>query len=275
MARLRSFSRATEDRRLTQQAVPTQVRKLAEHAGDTLFEQIGKPVFLTLAGTELRQIGRHLMQQFKAAENAMTRFSGASGGQLDVGVICAGSGSLFSAATGRVHEAPPQPDAELSGPQPSRAADTHRRRPPRRGDHAAASERSENRPSDVRTTPRCVRSGDAGPAAGCCRRPAAAQCAMRNTQCAEHRQQPARQGAHAVHRRRHRALRRPRGLRVSRRVGRRHAVPAFRPGTLAGTDAAVARQRHARQWPVGPLCRCGGWQGRCAGRTGVQRNSTS
>lgn len=90
VARLLSFSRAAEALHLTQPAVSTQVRKLEEHAGNRLFEQFGKKVYLTPAGTELLQISRAIIQQFEAAENAMTQFKGVSGGKLNVGVISAG-----------------------------------------------------------------------------------------------------------------------------------------------------------------------------------------
>ncbi|MBC7731126.1 MAG: LysR family transcriptional regulator [Bacteriovorax sp.] len=90
VARLLSFSRAAEELHLTQPAVSTQVRKLEEHAGNLLFEQFGKKVFLTPAGTELLLISRNIIQQFEAAESAMTQFSGVSGGKLNVGVISAG-----------------------------------------------------------------------------------------------------------------------------------------------------------------------------------------
>jgi len=90
VARLLSFSRAAEELHLTQPAVSTQVRKLEEHAGNSLFEQFGKKIYLTPAGTELLQISRAIIQQFEAAENAMTQFKGVSGGKLNVGVISAG-----------------------------------------------------------------------------------------------------------------------------------------------------------------------------------------
>jgi DNA-binding transcriptional LysR family regulator len=90
VARLLSFSRAAEELHLTQPAVSTQVSKLEEHAGNVLFEQFGKKIFLTPAGAELLQISRAIIQQFEAAENAMMQFKGVSGGKLNVGVISAG-----------------------------------------------------------------------------------------------------------------------------------------------------------------------------------------
>src|SRR5882724_5436408 len=90
VARLLSFSRAAEELHLTQPAVSTQVKKLEEHAGVELFEQLGKKIYLTLAGAELLQISRAIIQQFELAENAMTQFNGVSGGKLNVAVISAG-----------------------------------------------------------------------------------------------------------------------------------------------------------------------------------------
>jgi DNA-binding transcriptional LysR family regulator len=90
VARLLSFSRAAEELHLTQPAVSTQISKLEEHANNALFEQFGKKIYLTAAGTELLQISRAIIQQFEAAESAMAHFKGVSGGKLNVGVISAG-----------------------------------------------------------------------------------------------------------------------------------------------------------------------------------------
>ena len=90
VARHLSFSRAAEELHLTQPAVSTQVGKLEEHAGNALFEQFGKKIYLTPAGTELLEISRAIISQFEAAENAMTQYRGVSGGKLNVGVISAG-----------------------------------------------------------------------------------------------------------------------------------------------------------------------------------------
>ncbi len=90
VARLSSYSRAAEELHLTQPAVSTQVRKLEEHAGHPLFEQVGKKIHLTQAGGELLDISRSIIAQFEAAEQAMARLSGVAGGKLNVGVISAG-----------------------------------------------------------------------------------------------------------------------------------------------------------------------------------------
>jgi DNA-binding transcriptional LysR family regulator len=90
VARLASYSRAAEELHLTQPAVSTQVRKLEAHAGAPLFEQLGRKIFLTAAGTELLHHGRLIIRQFEDAEAAMTQVRGVAGGRLNVAVISAG-----------------------------------------------------------------------------------------------------------------------------------------------------------------------------------------
>ncbi|MCE3271885.1 MAG: LysR family transcriptional regulator [Ramlibacter sp.] len=90
VARHRSFSRAAEELHLTQPAVSTQVRKLEDHAGLPLFEQLGKKIHLTPAGAQMLQSSREIIQKFKEAEEAMAQYKGVSGGQLNVSVISAG-----------------------------------------------------------------------------------------------------------------------------------------------------------------------------------------
>jgi DNA-binding transcriptional LysR family regulator len=90
VARHRSFSRAAEELHLTQPAVSTQVRKLEDHAGLPLFEQLGKKIHLTPAGAQMLQSSREIIQKFKEAEEAMAQYKGVSGGRLNVSVISAG-----------------------------------------------------------------------------------------------------------------------------------------------------------------------------------------
>ena len=90
VARLLSYSRAAEELHLTQPAVSTQIRKLEDHAGLPLFEQLGKKIYLTAAGTELLHHGHLIIRQFEDAEAAMSHFKGVAGGRLNVAVISAG-----------------------------------------------------------------------------------------------------------------------------------------------------------------------------------------
>jgi DNA-binding transcriptional LysR family regulator len=90
VARHLSFSRAAEELHLTQPAISTQVKTLEDHVGLSLFEQLGKKIYLTPAGAELLHYCRAIIQQFQDAEAAMTQFKGVSGGRLNVAVISAG-----------------------------------------------------------------------------------------------------------------------------------------------------------------------------------------
>jgi LysR family transcriptional regulator, low CO2-responsive transcriptional regulator len=90
VARHLSFSRAAEELHLTQPAVSTQVRKLQEHAGLPLFEQLGKKVHLTPAGAQMLASSREIIQKFQEAEEALAAYKGVSGGRLNVSVISAG-----------------------------------------------------------------------------------------------------------------------------------------------------------------------------------------
>jgi LysR family transcriptional regulator, low CO2-responsive transcriptional regulator len=90
VARHLSFSRAAEELYLTQPAVSIQVKKLEEHAGLPLFEQLGKKVYLTQAGVEMLRSCRAIIQQFQEAEEALAPYKGIRGGKLSVGVISAG-----------------------------------------------------------------------------------------------------------------------------------------------------------------------------------------
>jgi LysR family transcriptional regulator, low CO2-responsive transcriptional regulator len=90
VARHLSFSRAAEELHLTQPAVSTQVKTLEGHAGLPLFEQMGKKIFLTAAGSEMLRCSRAIIEQFEEAEQAMTQLRGIGGGKLNVAVISAG-----------------------------------------------------------------------------------------------------------------------------------------------------------------------------------------
>jgi DNA-binding transcriptional LysR family regulator len=90
VARHLSYSRAAEELHLTQPAVSTQVKSLEGHVGLSLFEQLGKKIYLTAAGSELLHFSRAIIQQFQEAEESLTQFKGITGGKLNVAVISAG-----------------------------------------------------------------------------------------------------------------------------------------------------------------------------------------
>jgi DNA-binding transcriptional LysR family regulator len=90
VARHLSFSRAAEELHLTQPAVSIQVKQLEGHVGLPLFEQLGKKIFLTLAGQEMLRHSRAIIQQFREAEEALAALKGIRGGRLNIAVISAG-----------------------------------------------------------------------------------------------------------------------------------------------------------------------------------------
>ena len=89
-ARHLSFSRAAEELHLTQPAVSAQIKLLQQHAGLALFEQLGKKVYLTPAGSELLRYSRAIIELFRQAGEAMATRQGVSSGTLNVAVISAG-----------------------------------------------------------------------------------------------------------------------------------------------------------------------------------------
>jgi DNA-binding transcriptional LysR family regulator len=90
VARHLSFSRAADELHLTQPAVSIQVKTLEGHVGVALFEQLGKKVYLTQAGSAMLECSRAIIQQFQEAEDTMAQFKGIAGGRLNVAVISAG-----------------------------------------------------------------------------------------------------------------------------------------------------------------------------------------
>ncbi|HXX86056.1 MAG TPA: LysR family transcriptional regulator [Casimicrobiaceae bacterium] len=89
-ARHMNFSRAAEELHLTQPAVSTQIKELADYAGLPLFERIGRKTYLTPAGAEMRECANAIAQRLKEASDALAQLKGVAGGRLNVAVISAG-----------------------------------------------------------------------------------------------------------------------------------------------------------------------------------------
>lgn len=87
VARLLSFSRASEELHLTQPAVSMQVKQLEEVVGIPLFEQMGKKIYLTQAGDELYQHSRIIARQIKDAQEAIESLREGVSGRLDIAII--------------------------------------------------------------------------------------------------------------------------------------------------------------------------------------------
>ena len=86
VARHLNYTRAAEELHLTQPAVSMQVKQLEESLGVALFEQLGKRIHLTEAGTEVLDYARSVTQQLDELEGVLNRMKGLGGGRLRISV---------------------------------------------------------------------------------------------------------------------------------------------------------------------------------------------
>ena len=86
VARHLSFSRAAQELHLTQPAVSMQIKQLEENVGTSLFEQLGKKIYLTEAGHELYHYSRTIAQQLNVAEAVLGELKGLKRGKLKISV---------------------------------------------------------------------------------------------------------------------------------------------------------------------------------------------
>ncbi len=87
VARCGSISRAAADLHLTQPAVSMQMKQLEEQIGLPLLEQLGKRMFLTEAGKELRGHAREMAARIVDLNAAMDQFRGLERGLLRLAVV--------------------------------------------------------------------------------------------------------------------------------------------------------------------------------------------
>ncbi len=86
-ARQGSFTRAAEELDITQPTVSTQVKQLAKAVGLPLFEQIGKRLYLTDAGTELLATCQEIFEKLDNFEMKVADLKGTKQGRLNLGII--------------------------------------------------------------------------------------------------------------------------------------------------------------------------------------------
>jgi LysR family transcriptional regulator, low CO2-responsive transcriptional regulator len=87
VARHQSISRAAAELHLTQPAVSMQVKQLEEQIGVPLVEQVGKRMFLTDAGQELRGHAQGIAERIDTLNDAMEQFRGLGRGMLRLAVV--------------------------------------------------------------------------------------------------------------------------------------------------------------------------------------------
>ncbi len=82
-----SFTRAAAELFLTQPAVSIQIKQLEGHVGISLFEQIGKRIFLTDAGHQLYEACEDIFARIDSLEQSLNELQGTIKGQLRLSVV--------------------------------------------------------------------------------------------------------------------------------------------------------------------------------------------
>lgn len=86
VARHLSFTRAAEELNLSQPAVSMQIKQLESQMGQALFEQMGKKIYLTEAGRDVRQYARSILQQVDDMGAGLASLQGLERGTLSISV---------------------------------------------------------------------------------------------------------------------------------------------------------------------------------------------
>jgi len=87
VARHGSVTRAAEEVHLTQPAVSIQIRRLEENAGISLFDQIGRKLYLTAAGLEVLESSRKILGEMDHLSDTVDTMRGEVSGPLRVSVV--------------------------------------------------------------------------------------------------------------------------------------------------------------------------------------------
>ena len=86
VARQLSYTRAAEELHLTQPAVSMQIKQLESSVGLSLFEQLGKRVFMTQAGETMLRHAETIMRHLGTAREEMDELKGVDSGRLRIAV---------------------------------------------------------------------------------------------------------------------------------------------------------------------------------------------
>ena len=86
VARQLSYTRAAEELHLTQPAVSMQIKQLESSVRLSLFEQLGKRVFMTQAGETMLRHAQTIMRHLCTAQEEMDELKGVDSGRLRIAV---------------------------------------------------------------------------------------------------------------------------------------------------------------------------------------------
>ena len=90
VAEHKSVTRAAEAVHLTQPAVSIQIKRLEARVGMPLIEHIGKELHLTVAGEEVYDAARDVLERLRDLENSLNDLQGEVAGPLNVHVVSSG-----------------------------------------------------------------------------------------------------------------------------------------------------------------------------------------
>lgn len=82
-----SFTRAAEAVHLTQPAISIQIKRLEDGLGVSLFEQMGKKIYLTAAGKELHATCKDVFDRLTAFEGKLDELRGEVAGPLNLAAV--------------------------------------------------------------------------------------------------------------------------------------------------------------------------------------------
>jgi DNA-binding transcriptional LysR family regulator len=107
-----NFTRAAEERLLTQPAVSRQVKQLEQQLGVQLFEKLGKSIQLTDAGRALVPQAEGLLGQIERVVESVQRYRTAEHGRLRIGASTTPGYYVLPPILGAFHRRFPQVDLE-------------------------------------------------------------------------------------------------------------------------------------------------------------------
>lgn len=85
VAKLKSFTRASNELHLSQPDVSLHIRGLEEEVGLKLFERVAKKIYLTQAGEVLKEQANRIFAQLRETEQALAQLKGLMHGSLPIG----------------------------------------------------------------------------------------------------------------------------------------------------------------------------------------------
>lgn len=112
VSELLSYTKAAEQLYMSQPAVSKQIKHLEEQVGMVLFEQVGKKIFLTEAGHELKKYAEAILNQVAEAKAHLIEMRGGYSGSLKVAVATTAS-SFAIDMLGQFRQLYPEVDIEF------------------------------------------------------------------------------------------------------------------------------------------------------------------